>query len=111
MLQKYHPNLRGKGWVRVEDAEKDTEEEDEVWEMQKRALSDSITLGKHTGLRYRQVAVHLPSLTSLRSIKAPHTSPSPSPTTRDGKSPPNTVGSKTVAMFEGFGLSAMQRLI
>ena len=23
----------------------------------------------------------------------------------------NTVGSKTVAMFEGFGLSAMQRLI
>ena len=89
MLQKYHPNLRGKRWVRVEDAEKDTEDGDEVWEMQTRALSDSTTLGKHTRLGYRQATVHLPSLASLSSIKAPRTSPSPSPTTRDRKSPPN----------------------
>ena len=83
MPQKYRPNLRGKGWVHMEDNEADTKEVDEVWEMQKKALSDSTILGKQTQLGYRQAAVRLPSLTSLSSIKALRTSPSPSPTTRD----------------------------
>ena len=89
MPQKYRPNLRGKGWVRVEDTEEDAEEVDEVWEMQKRALLDSTTLGKRTQSEYRWAAVRLPSPASSSSIKALRTSLSPSPMTRDGKSPPN----------------------
>ena len=30
MPQKYRPNLRGKGWVRVEDTEEDMKEVDKV---------------------------------------------------------------------------------
>ena len=86
MPQKYHPNLKGKGWVRVVDTEGDKKEVDKVWEMQKRILLDSTTLGKRTQSGYRQAAVRHPSLISLSSIKALRTSPSPSPTTRD-KSP------------------------
>ena len=41
MPQQYHPNLKGKGWVCVEDAEADAEEVNKVWEMQKKALLDS----------------------------------------------------------------------
>ena len=41
----------------MEDAEADAEEVNEVWEMQKRALSDSITPGRRTWLEYRQAVV------------------------------------------------------
>ena len=61
MPQKYCPNLKGKGWVHVVDTEEDKEEVDEVWEMQKRALSGSTTLGKRSWSGYRWDAVHLPS--------------------------------------------------
>ena len=83
------PQLQGQGVVCMVDAEKDTKKVDEVWEMQKKALSDSTILGKHTWLEYKWAAVHLPSLASSSSIKAPHTSPSPSPLTRDKGSLPS----------------------
>ena len=88
MLQKYRPNLKGKGWVHVDVAEEDVEEVDEVWEMQKKALLDSPTLGKRTRSGYRQATVRLPSPASSSSIKALRTSPSTSPTTRDERSLP-----------------------
>ena len=37
MPQKYHPNLKGKGWIRVTDDEAGEEEVDKVWELQKQA--------------------------------------------------------------------------
>ena len=73
MPQKYRPNLRGKGWVCVEDAEEDAEEVDKVWEMQKRALLDSTTLGKRTWSEYRwpQYVSH-PSLLRAQSRPCVH---------------------------------------
>ena len=89
MLQKYRLNLKGKEWVCIADTEEDAEEVDKVWEMQKKALLDSTTLGKRTRLGYRQATVHLPSLASSSSIKALCTTPFSSPTTRDERSLPS----------------------
>ena len=89
MPQQYCPNLKGKEWVHVEDVEADTEEVDEVWEMQKKALSDSTILGRHIQSGCRWAIVCLPSLASSSSIKAPATSPSSFPTIRDKTSLPS----------------------
>ena len=89
MPQQYRPNLKGKGWVHVKDAEADMKKVHEVWEMQKKALSDSTIPGRHTWLGYRRAIVRPPSLTSLSSIKALATSPSSSPMIRDKRSLPN----------------------
>ena len=89
MLPKYQPNLKGKGWVRITDTKAEEEEVNEVLERQKQALSGSTTLGKRTLSGFRQATVHLPSPVSSSSIKAPDTSPSLLPTTRDETSLPS----------------------
>ena len=89
MPQKYHPNLKGKGWVWVTDDEAGEEEANKVWELQKQALSSSTTLGKCTWSESRQAIVRPPFPASSSSIKAPSTSLSSSPMTRDAMSLPS----------------------
>ena len=83
------PNLKGKGWVRVTDNEAREKEVNEVWELQKQALSGSTTLGNCTQSGSRQAVVCPPFPTSLSSTKALGTSLCSSPTTRDAMSLPS----------------------
>ena len=69
MPQQYRPNLKGKGWVHEADNGAEKERMDDVWEMQKKALLDCTTPGRHTWSGYKQAVVHLPSSASSSSTR------------------------------------------